>query len=132
MSKKKVSVDQLSAEFTKIISDYTDEKAEEVKSAVKDVSKSCLNEIKQNSPRLTGDYKKGWRRRTAFESRQDLRVEIYNKTNYQLTHLLEFGHVIKNGTHREYGTVSGRPHIRPAEQRAEQELEKRIKAVLSK
>lgn len=38
---------------------------------------------------------------------------IWNRTNYQLTHLLEFGHATRNGT----GWVNAQPHIRDVEQK---------------
>ena len=114
-------VDDLAASLMAELSQYTAEVAEEVKRACKDVSKELTDNIKRDSPVKTGDYKKGWKAKVAFEDKNNIRITTYNATDYQLTHLLEFGHVKQNG-----GRVEGKPHIRPNEEKAKTELVKRI------
>ena len=119
---KKVKPENLGAAISEAVREYTAEVTAGVKKDVRGVAKECRDEIKQKSPVLTGDYKKGWSEKTAYETTNDLRITVYNRTDYQLTHLLENGHAKVGG-----GRVEGHPHIRPAEERAEQELQRRVK-----
>lgn len=118
----KTTAQNLSVVLEKMLSDYTDEVRRGVKKDVHDVAIECRDEIKKKSPVDTGKYRAGWSMRTAFESADDLRMEVYNRSKPYLTHLLENGHAKVNG-----GRVEGHPHIRPAEEHAEQELERRVK-----
>ena len=120
----KVKIDGLADAIIKELSEYNQEVTDGVKQEVKSVANECKTEIQQNSPKLTGSYRKGWREKTMYESADDIRISIYNKTDYQLPHLLENGHAKVNG-----GRVEGKPHIGPAEQNAEQKLLNRVKVV---
>ena len=124
---KKVKPENLGAAISEAVREYTAEVTAGVKKDVRDVAKECRDEIKQKSPVLTGDYKKGWSEKTAYETTNDLRITVYNRTDYQLTHLLENGHAKVGG-----GRVEGHPHIRPAEEHAEEELGRRVKATVKK
>ncbi|MCI9576620.1 MAG: HK97 gp10 family phage protein [Clostridiales bacterium] len=124
MSKK---VDDLTKSVMKALESYSAELMDGVKQDVKTVVNGCLERIRQNSPVRTGDYKKGWTDRIAFQNDQDIRMKIYNKTDYQLTHLLEHGHARFGG-----GRVPGKPHIRPASEWAEQQLMKKVEARVKK
>lgn len=105
--------------------DLLDEVDRDVKSATKrnidSVSKESVQKLKNTSPRKTGSYSKGW----AVKREGEMDVIVHNRTDYQLTHLLENGHVIRNkkGT---YGRTSGTKHIAPVEEWAVDELPRRI------
>ena len=124
----KCGIDQLTDVIAQELEDYSQEITDGIKKEVKEVAKECRDEIKRNSPVLTGSYKKGWRTKTNYEGREDIRVTVHNKTDYQLTHLLEDGHLKKGGTDR----VEGRPHIAPAEQNAARKLENHVKVLIRK
>lgn len=86
----------------------------------KKVAKETVQELKNTSPKKTGSYAKGW---TVKSSNGEL--VVYNKTDWQLTHLLEDGHEVVNKKGR-YGRTNGIKHIRPARDKAESELLIRI------
>lgn len=61
--------------------------------------------LKQKSAMRTGAYRKGWKASTKTDE-TGTECTVHNQL-YQLTHLLENGHVIKNQTGETYGTVPG-------------------------
>lgn len=70
-----------------------------------------------------GDYANSW----TYERLPNGNYKVYNKDHYQLTHLLEYGHVIKNKKQGpEYGVVRGRAHIAPSTQKIAQIFEKDV------
>lgn len=120
-----IKVDDLAKAVAEKLAQYSQDVTDGVKQEVRQVAKECALEIRQKSPVLTGSYRKGWRDEVAFESREDIRVTVRNKTDYQLTHLLEHGHAKAGG-----GRVEGTPHIAPAEQNAEKKLLRKVKVVV--
>lgn len=120
-----IRVKDLASAIEEELSAYSQEVTDGLKKEVKQVAKECKLEIQQNSPVLTGSYQKGWSNQVAYENQEDIRVVVRNKTDYQLTHLLENGHAKVNG-----GRVEGHPHIGPAEQNAEKKLLKKVKVVV--
>lgn len=124
---RKVGINELQAEIIARLEDYSDAVSDEIKEAVKKTAKECKAEIKAKSPRNTGDYAKGWRTRTMFENANEIRVNVYNAKKPQLTHLLEYGHIVRNRPGgRVLGTAGAHSHIRPAELKAQKELVKKI------
>ena len=110
---------------------------EEVDKAVTEAGRAALDYLLENSPvdtsksaklhisggKLKGSsglYRKGWRMKTYTENGVKA-VKVYNETCYQLTHLLEFGHLAKNGKF-----VQPVPHIKQAEELAERVLEDKL------
>ena len=110
---------------------------EEVDKAIAEAGRAALDYLLENSPvdtsksaklhisggKLKGSsglYRKGWRMKTYTENGVKA-VKVYNETCYQLTHLLEFGHLAKNGKF-----VQPVPHIKQAEELAERVLEDKL------
>lgn len=118
-----VKANELANEIAKELQRYTKATVEKVEVAKKENSKTLLNEIKMNSPQRRPRYKKGWRTKKIGTS-----YITYNKTDYQLTHLLEHGHITRNGKR----STDEKVHIRPAEQKAIKsflnDIEKAVKA----
>ena len=87
----------------------------------KAVAKECKPRFSKTAQWILDHTAKGWQDKTSYESSSDIRVVILNRTDYQLTHLLEYGHAKVNG-----GRVNGKPHIRPAEKHAEQKAYEKV------
>lgn len=125
---KRVKPDELANAIMKELKTYDQKVTDGVKKEVRQVAKECRQDIVTGSPVQTGDYKAGWRDKVAYESYSDIRMRIFNKTDYQLTHLLEHGHAGPGGIAK--GSARPFPHIGPAEQKAEQKLMKKVKVVV--
>ena len=127
----KVKADQLSDAVMDELLAYSQEVTDELKEAVTEVTEQCLADIKQKAPvgkgKKSGAYKRGWKAKKAFESKEDIRFVIHNPKEYRLAHLLEFGHAKVNG-----GRVPGFAHILPAEQKAAVALENRAKVAVKR
>lgn len=117
----------LSEQINKRLEEYTDEVIDAVGEATTETGKVVVDSLKKTSPVKTGKYAKGWRAKPGADQRNVANVIVHNATDWQLTHLLEHGHLKRGGT----GRVAARPHIAKAESLAKEELEKRIREKLS-
>lgn len=122
-----IKPDQLEAAVARELAAYSDELAEDTKQCVRDAARLALSEVRARSPVDTGEYKRGWRIKKAYESDTDIRLRVYNATSYMLTHLLEHGHAKVGG-----GRVPGYPHIAPAERAASEKLGREIRIKVEK
>lgn len=119
-----VSVDGLADAIAAELAAYEQEVTDGLKTEVRAAANEAKRDIRNGSPALSGDYRKGWASKVQYESVDDIRVRVYNRKEYQLTHLLENGHAKVNG-----GRVAARPHIMPAEKKAEEKLLKKVKVI---
>lgn len=103
----------IGAAIMKELQNYSNDVVEKVNTSSKEYANKLKKELQENSPKKTGDYKKGWKVKQVYNSHTLSQYVVHNATDYQLTHLLEFGHAIKGGTRR----VKPIPHIGPAEEK---------------
>ena len=126
-----IKIDALSAEIAKMMEEYAAEVAGDVKTEAKAVAKEAVKELKTTSPEglgsKKGHYKDGWVSKVESENAASIGIRVYNRKKPGLTHLLEKGHAKRGG-----GRVEGVPHIGPAEQKAVEDYEKRLKERLSR
>ena len=121
----KAKLDNLGEVLNGILNDYGDNVTEGMKEAVRTVANNAKEETKAASPvrdkgPKRGRYRKGWAVKSD-EERLVLSAVVHNRTDYQLTHLLEKGHALRNG-----GKAKAIPHIGPAEEKAVKEIEKAV------
>ena len=120
---KAIDANLLSKELSKALENYADDISAEVEEVANKVGKEAVNELEQTSPRgARKEYCKGWRLKKDKKGKNIYTIKIHNKTDYQLTHLLEFGHATKNG-----GRTKAQPHIRPVEKKYSEEFERELK-----
>ncbi|MCQ2017475.1 HK97 gp10 family phage protein [Clostridium butyricum] len=110
----------LADEIAKALTEYTTEITEGIEKEKKRIAKGAVSILKKTSPEDTGDYAKGWK-----VSDINGKQVVHNKTDYQLTHLLEYGHAKVKG-----GRVEARPHIRQAEEKVIEEFTQAVKDVI--
>ena len=111
----------VAVQMADLLEDINKEIEESAKEGIRDVSKEAVQKLRNTSPRKTGSYAKGW----TTKKNSDKEIIVYNKTDGQLTHLLENGHIVRNKK-GEYGRVNGIKHIAPVEEWAASELPVRI------
>lgn len=109
----KIKSEDLQKALIEYLEDYVEDIEEDVEDTANTVIKEAKQELVQTSPRSgvarNTKYYKGWAIKTGGRTRAKRYYGkvIWNKTNYQLTHLLENGHHTRDGT----GWVEAQPHI---------------------
>ena len=121
-----INIDQLSQVISDSLSTYTDNIVKSIDISSIKVAKEAVKELKQTSPKKSGDYAKSWRRKTDKKSGQPDTQTIYVASpHYRLTHLLEKGHAKVGG-----GRVQAIPHIGPAEDKVIDTFTREVKEAI--
>lgn len=74
------------------------------------IGKKAIKKLKQTSPKRTTAYSKSWGLRSEVKNDRAFSRWIYSEKRYRLTHLLEHGHVGRNGKR-----TKAFQHIEPVE-----------------
>lgn len=107
-----------------ILNEYSSDVQEGIKEAALQVAENGKNKLRVTSPKKTGKYSKGWR----VDKRSGkgyVHATIYNSTDWQLTHLLEKPHALRNGK-----KSTPKVHIEPVEQECIQAFQKDVEQVI--
>lgn len=126
----KIKPEQLQSAIQQILHDIPQKCDDAITKAETTVSKKAVNELKATSPvgngPKSGRYSKGWGVKKSKET-----TIIYNKTDGQLTHLLENGHdIIRDG--KKVGHAGAKPHIKAVEEMVKEEMVEEVEKELGK
>ena len=125
MASNVVNINEMADVIMKGLEEYAELATEDMKEAVKHASTTVRKEIKANAPEDTGKYAKSWAAKKVRETSLTLTIVVHSKNRYQLAHLLEHGHALRNG-----GRYEGEIHIAPAEQKGIKQLKEEIEQAL--
>lgn len=113
-------------DIQKILGTYSKELDDALYEEAQRIAKEGVQELKNTSPinqkntTNKGRYRKGWRMEIE-KGFGTVQATIYNKTDYQLTHLLEKPHLLRNGQ-----VSTPKVHIKPVEEKCIREFEEKI------
>ncbi len=122
-----IRIDELADAVMNGLKEYAQLAAEDLKEDVKKAGKTVKQQIESAAPKKTGKYAKSWTVKKTRETSDSIQIVVHSKNRYQLAHLLEHGHVKRNG-----GRTRAFPHIAPAEQAGTEQLLKDIERDLKK
>ncbi len=135
-SRKKIGVIDLSAAIKQVLNEFGEDVYKVLDESVQEVVEESTTQLKAvNSWANTvsgSPYSADWTHDDLQVDRVRVKRVVYNDGHARLTHLLEKGHVSKNGTGRTFGSVSAYPHIKGVNDWAVDELPKLIEEKLSK
>ena len=94
-----VTPEQFEEAVYKALAEYNDEVLKTTDQCAKNAARQTSSEIKSTSPVKTGQYARGWSRRSIKDGAWGTRQVVYNRTDYQLIHLLEKPHGTGGGGH---------------------------------
>lgn len=121
-----ISPDNFADEINKILDEYGDEAVNALSESVEETAKEAQKQLKKfNQGRTTWkNYPKGWAVEVT-KGRIETGAVVHNKKMPGLTHLLEFGHALRNG-----GRSAAFPHIAEVNDFAQKDVVERLEKKL--
>ena len=116
----------LSTQINQVLGKYEATVNDKVKELVDETTKEAAKELKSTSPKRTGAYKKSWSSTNIKTGARSKTNTVHNKKRYQLTHLLEKGHVGRDGKR-----VRAIPHIAPVEEKTIKKFERKVEDIIN-
>ena len=132
---KKITADTLAAELNKILEEYGDEVSDNLDEIVTKVGKKGVQLLQNTSLDMFPNSEKHKRRygstwKATSEKRRLYTLVTIHNTQAGFPHLLEYGHIVKNGTGRVVGEAGAHPHIADVEEKLIKAFETEVKTKL--
>jgi len=100
MSNIKISPAQFEKTVRQLLVEYGDDSIEILSNATKNAARKTVADLKSQSPvGKEGKYARGWSHKAQKSGITKYTETVYNRTDYQLTHLLEKPHATGKGGH---------------------------------
>ena len=127
---KKVKPVDLSKAMNEILTEYGDDVYKVMEEGIDEVTDDAKNQLRAVNHfrnEASGAYAGSWINEKLQSKPLTVHRAVHNEKHYRLTHLLEKGHVIRNGTGRTFGRTAAYPHIAPINDRANEDLIRLVK-----
>ena len=111
-----------------ILNEYSTELQEDIASTAQEVAQLAASDLKATQGTYqvrTGKYNKGWTVNTK-KGKENISCVVHNAKNWRLTHLLENGHINRDGKTRTRAFV----HIKPVETKYVNEYTKDVEKII--
>lgn len=127
MSERIIRIDELSSAIKEEIEAMNKKAIEGVNKAAEKAAKEAVKDLKATSPvrhdgfkrkHAPGSYAKSWTKKKEGDALGVVNYTVHNAKHYQITHLLEHGHIIA-GTGRRSKAI---PHIAPVNEKVSRQF----------
>ena len=128
----RIKPDAFQTTVDKVLAEYGDDVRSNMTEIVKGVTKAGVKEMRSAAGAAvggTGKYKGGWTSQMET-GRMSAQGTVYNADVPGLPHLLEHGHVTRNGTGRTFPPTPAHPHIKEVEEKMIKEFEAKVMSKL--
>lgn len=131
MAKKKIKALDFDKAIKAVLEEYGEQVADVMGDAIQQVADEAVDKLKAvqtfaGDGHPTGEYSASWQSDEVKTGRLSKKIVVHNLKHYRLTHLLEKGHVSRNGTGRTFGRVPAYPHIGEVNDWVASELPKEV------
>lgn len=120
------------SDLSDILKQYSGDVLDDLRDVSEEVGKEAAAKLKQATAGNNGaqwkHYPRTWAS-TIEEHRLTVNAVVHNTKYYRLAHLLEHGHVVKNGygyPRRGKSTVAGHEHIAPVDEWAQEAVQEKM------
>ena len=96
MSTKVIRPEQFEAALKELLQEYGEEAYDICEASAKSAARNAAKDLKGSAP-SGGSYARGWSHKAQKNGTTQYSDTVYNRTDYQLTHLLEKSHPTGGG-----------------------------------